>query len=297
MTRLPPLRILTAFEAVARHRSFTRAASELCITKSAVSHRIKLLEEYFQSSVFVRRSGGLEITPQGAFFLESVRNALETLQTACARMPTNEKKVVRVAVRPAFASNWLVEKLGEFHRLHEDIDLEIHASKMTNLNSVGADVAICYGKENEWFGFEARKLMSGELFPVCSPSYRDTLGKLLSPNDLLRTTLLRLPRHDWELWFQTAGVNREKPITGQLFSDAHLMLHAAATGQGVALSLSVLANKDISEGRLVRLFDISVPADCSYYAVYRPDDPSKLEVTTFMEWLVERSSNETLRVH
>lgn len=231
------------------------------------------------------------MTTQGAFFLEAVRTALVTLQTACSQMPRNEKKVVRVAVRPAFASNWLVEKLGEFYRLHEDIDLEIYASKMTDLRSVGADVAICYGKENEWGGFEARKLLSGELFPVCSPGYRDTLGMLRSPNDLLRATLLRLRRHPWEMWFQTAGVKCEKPITGPLFSDAHLMLHAAATGQGVALALSVLVNKDLSVGRLVRLFDISVPSDCSYYAVYRQDAPPKPQVTTFMEWLVARSLN------
>lgn len=290
MSRLPPLHVLAAFEAVARHRSLTKAASELCVTKSAVSHRIKLLETYFEVPFFVRRNSGLEMTSQGAFFLEAVRTALATLQTACSQMPRSEKKVVRVAVRPAFASNWLVEKLGEFHRLHEDIDLEIYASKMTDLRAVGADVAICYGKENEWGGFDARKLLSGDLFPVCSPGYRDSLGALRSPNDLLRATLLRLRRHPWEMWFRNAGAKCEKPITGPLFSDAHLMLHAAASGQGVALGLSVLVDKELREGRLVRLFDVSVPADGSYYAVFRQDAPSKPEVTTFLEWLVARAS-------
>lgn len=292
MRRLPPLHILATFEAAARHKSFTKAAEELCVTKSAISHRIKLLEAHFEAPFFMRQNKNLALTPQGSFFLEAVREALATLQNACSQMPGQERKVVRVSVRPAFASNWLIDKLGNFHRQHEDIDLEIYASKTTNLRTVGADIAICYGKANEWAGFECTKLLTGSLFPVCSPSYRKTLGEVNQPEDLLRAVLLRLPRHPWGPWFKAAGVKCAEPTTGLLFSDAHLMLNAAANGQGVALAFDILARNDLKMGKLVRLFDLSIPSDCAYYAVYPDGVLSKPETPLFLDWLVTTCRNE-----
>lgn len=294
MHKLPPLHILGAFEAAARHRSFTRAADELCVTKSAISHRIKLLEALFEVPLFVRRSDGLDLTPQGQFFLGAVREALATLQAACAQMPREQRRIVRVSVRPAFASNWLVQRVGEFHRLHEDIDLEIYASKKTNIRAVGADVAICYGKAEEWAGFECTRLLTGHLLAVCSPAYRDTLGDLEHPRDLLRTILLRLPRHPWAPWFKAAGVKCAEPTKGPLFSDAHLMLNAAAGSQGVALAFSALAQNDLAAGRLVRLFDLSIPSDCAYFAVYQKSALLKPEVVVFLEWLVATARQDSV---
>jgi LysR family transcriptional regulator, glycine cleavage system transcriptional activator len=293
MRRLPPLHILATFEAAARHKSFTKAAEELCVTKSAISHRIKLLERHFEAPFFMRQSRSMALTPQGAFFLEAVREALATLQTACSQMPGHERKVVRVSVRPAFASNWLIDKLGDFHRQHEDIDLEIYASKITNLRSVGADVAICYGRRNEWAGFECTKLLTGRLFPVCSPSYRQGLGKISHPKDLLRAVLLRLLRHPWKPWFKAAGVQCTEPTSGVLFSDAHLMLNAAVNGQGVALAFDILARNDLKTGKLMRLFDLNFPSDCAYYAIFPEDTPSKRETQLFLDWLVTTCQKES----
>ena len=207
-------------------------------------------------------------------------------------MPRQERKVVRVSVRPAFASNWLIDKLGDFHRQHEDIDLEIYASKITNLRTVGADIAICYGKANEWAGFGCTKLLTGRLFPVCNPSYRKTLGEISHPKDLLRAVLLRLPRHPWKPWFEAAGVKYAESAKGLLFSDAHLMLNAAANGQGVALAFDVLARNDLKMEKLVRLFDLSIPSDCDYYAVYPEGALSKPETNLFLDWLVATCRNE-----
>lgn len=244
MRNLPPLHVLATFEAVARHKSLGKAAEELCVTRSAISHRIKLLEAHFKVPCFVHKSHGFELTAQGAFFLGAVREALAALETAYSQIPDGDRKFVRVSVRPAFASNWLVQKIGDFYRLHDNIDLEIYVSKTTNLRSVGADVAICYGKANEWSGFQSRKLLSGHLFPVCSANYRESVGGLTHPKDLLNAVLLRLPRHPWEPWFKAAGLRCRKPINGPLYSDARLMLNAAVNGQGVALAFSVLASND-----------------------------------------------------
>lgn len=292
MRRLPPLHILATFEAAARHKSFTKAAEELCVTKSAISHRIRILETHFEARLITRKGRNLALTSQGAFFLEAVREALATLQNACSQIPGHERKVVRVSVRPAFASNWLIGKLGDFHRLHENIDLEIYASKVTNLRTVGADIAVCYGKAFEWTGFQCTKLLTGCLFPVCSPSYRKTLGEISHPKDLLQAVLLRLPRHPWGPWFKSAGVKCAEPTTGLLFSDAHLLLSAAADGQGVALAFDVLARNDLKMGKLVRLFDLSIPSDCAYYAVYPEDALLKPETHLFLDWLVATCRNE-----
>jgi LysR family glycine cleavage system transcriptional activator len=293
MRKLPALHILAAFEAVARHSSITLAAEELCVTKSAVSHRIKLLESHFGVAFFARAHRRLALTAEGAFFIGAVRDALATLDNACAQMPRQSRSVVRVSVRPAFASNWLVQRIGDFHRLHGDIDLEIYASKVTNLRSVGADVAICYGKAGEWAGFETRELLRGLLAPVCSPDYRQSIGELKHPRDLLRASLLRLRRHPWTQWFRAAGVKCADPTTGPLFSDAHLMLHAAVAGQGVALAFDVLAQNDLAVGRLVRLFELNIPSDCAYYAVYPEAAMAKPEVAVFIDWLVATSRAST----
>ncbi len=291
MTRdVPPLNVLAAFEAAARLHSFARAAEELHVTDSAISHRIRLLEEQVGEKLFLRTRTGLVLTGKGTGYLAAVQTALATLKSAAADLAGGGRQVVRISIGPALARNWLVARLGEFYRLHSGIDLEISATKLsgsktTVLRSGEADVAIRYGTSEEWNGYEAVALLEGNLFPVCSPAYRRTLGGLSRPKDLQKAVLLRLQGQSWRPWFTAAGLNSVEPQKGPMFSDADLLLNAAVSSQGVALARSMLVGERLSSGRLVMPFDISIPARSSYFAVYQRESFDRPEVAALLGWL------------
>jgi len=281
--------VLAAFESAARHHSFSRAAQELHVTDSAISHRIRLLEEQLGQQLFIRKKSGLTLTAQGSYFLAAVQSALSTLKTASAALTRDERRIVRLSIGPALARNWLVGRLAEFYAMHGDIDIEISATKLSGnklavLKSGEADIAIRYGTHEDWSGFAAMKLLEGNLFPVCSPSYRK-MHAMRKPKDLLEATLLRLPGEPWAPWFAAAGLRCEEPLHGPVFSDADLMLDAAASGQGVALARSMLVAERLSTGRLMIPFDISVPAASAYFGVYSNGPAQKPEVSALLEWL------------
>ncbi|OGA20516.1 MAG: hypothetical protein A3I02_04660 [Betaproteobacteria bacterium RIFCSPLOWO2_02_FULL_67_26] len=288
--KLPSLPALAAFEAVARHKSFAKAARELCVTQSAVSHRIRALEDQFGSRFFVRAKHTVELTSQGTFLLSAVIKALSTLSAACARLAAT-RRAVKLSVGPAFARNWLIQRLGGFYRLHDDIDLEVNAVKLRDAEKLGAlksgeaDIAIRYGNAAAWTGYHAVELMKPEVFPVGSPGLAVAGGGAVGPDILGGRTLLRLPRQPWKPWLCAAGLVGNEPECGPLFSDASLMLDAAAQGQGVALARSVLVEHDLATGRLVRLSAVSIPSDNAYWVVCLPEAVRRREVSAFMEWL------------
>jgi LysR family glycine cleavage system transcriptional activator len=287
---VPPLNVLAAFEAAARHHSFARAAEELHVTDSAISHRIRLLEERVGEKLFIRTGNGLVLTGKGTNYLAAVQDALATLESAAASVKATNRHVLRISIGPALARNWLVARLGEFYRLHEGVDLEISATKLSGsetdaLKSGEADIAIRYGKAIDWSGYQAVELLAGNLFPVCSPGYRRAAGGLSKPKDMLKAALLRLPGQPWRPWFSAAGLDSVEPLTGPLYSDADLLLDAAVSGQGVALARSMLVGEHLSSGSLVMPFDISIPAPSSYFAVYRAESNQRAEVAALLDWL------------
>ena len=294
---LPPLHALAAFEAVARLHSFAKAADELCITHGAVSHRIKQLERHFGTQFFSRRGRTISLTAKGTYFLGSVLDALSTLQEASIRLAGDTHKTVHVSVGPSFARNWLVERLGDFYQKHPEIDVELSATKLTktgklaSLKSDGADIEVRYGTADEWTGFDSVKLLAGRLFPVCSPAYRNKQGGMAKPEDLFKAVLLRLPHEPWKPWFDAAGLHANEPIRGPQFSDASLMLDTAANGQGVALARSLIVDDYLASGRLVKLWDISIPSPQAYYAIYSAKVTARPEVQTFIDWLISSSGS------
>lgn len=305
-SKLPPLHALAAFEAVSRLQSFARAADELCVTHGAVSHRIRLLEDHFGTRLLSRRGGSVELTTKGTYLLTAVLDALSTLQEASERL-SGSRPVVRISAGPSSAHNWLILLLGAFYREHPDIDLEISATKLTKQKQRAGvecgevDVAVRYGNKEEWAGLACVKLMDVTLFPVCSPAYHEALGGILTVDDLRRAVLLRLPHEPWQPWFEAARLRWPEPSSGPLFGDASLMLDAAANGQGVALARSVLVGRDLQSGRLVRLFDVSIPSSRSYYAVCSASALARPEVNAFIEWLIASSragaENSPLMAH
>lgn len=297
--RLPSFPALAAFEAVARHQSFAKAAAELNVTQSAISHRITSLERHFEARFFVRSNRSVTLTAQGTFFLGAVIEALATLNAACSRLSV-QRKVVRISVGPAFARSWLVGRLGDFYRTNPDVDLEVNATKLAEtgklacLRSGEADVSIRYGSRGDWPGFEAIELTRTHVFPVCSPAYKATLGTRGGPKALRGATLLRSPREPWAPWFKASGLDWEEPQHGPQFSDAALMLDAAARGQGVALARSALVEHDLEAGRLVRVFDTDIRSDHSYHAIYSRGVAERAEVAAFLRWITRHAHGEAV---
>jgi len=290
--KLPPLTALSAFEAVARHRSFTKAASELFLTHSAVSQRVAQLEKHLKVRLFARSTRAVELTPAGARYLESVCDALSTLAVASDRFSDAEPRQLRLSVVPALASNWLIYRLRSFHRLHPKVDLDIQTSTaMANIKSGEVDVGLRWGKGN-WPGVENVKLFSDELFPVCSKAYLKESGALRSPADLKRTVLLRHTLQRWTPWFEKAGLDWPEPMRGPMFNDSALMLQAAADGHGIALGRRTLAEGLLEQGLLVRLFDISAFVEEAFYVVFAKESLQRAEVAAFVNWIRSVSEEE-----
>jgi LysR family glycine cleavage system transcriptional activator len=290
--KLPPLTALSAFESVARHRSITKAAKELFLTHSAVSQRISQLEEHLKTRLLVRSTRGVELTPAGSRYLESVRQALGTLALASQDFRNTAGKVLRISVVPAFASSWLISRLRSFHRLHPNVELDIETSTaMANVKTGEVDVAIRWGN-GSWPGIEKIKLFSDELIPVCSPAYLKELGALGSPRDLKRAVLLRHKFQRWKPWFDKARLDSSEPAHGPMFNDSALMIQAAVDNLGVALARRMLVQGLLEQRALVSLFNVSVVVDDAFYVVFTSGALARAEVAAFVQWIESATTED-----
>jgi LysR family glycine cleavage system transcriptional activator len=291
--KLPPLHDLTAFEAAARHMSFLKASEELHVTQSAVSHRIKSLEEFLGVALFIRVNRNIALTSFGEHYLADVRDALEKLGEATARLTGNTRARLRISAAPALGARWLVARLARFQHAHPQIELAVSSSYDLDLLRRGeADVGIRYGPEGAP-GLQCVKLFEETLFPVASPAYIESIGGLTAPRDLEKARLLRHPMLSWKRWFRAAGIDRSEPDSGALFEDATLMYEAAAAGQGVALGLKTLF-EDYAGARLVKPFALEV-WDSAYNIVLSPAALQKPEVATFCDWLRQEAGTQSGR--
>ncbi|MEE8533201.1 MAG: transcriptional regulator GcvA [Alphaproteobacteria bacterium] len=285
--RLPPLNALRAFEAAARHLSFTHAAEELNVTQAAISHQVKALEERLGVQLFRRLNRALLLTDAGQAYLPPVRDAFDRLDEATERLFSHDSRgALTVSVLPSVAAKWLVPRLGRFRESHPDIDVRIDANMhLTDFSREDVDVALRYGG-GKWPGLRADRLMTEDFFPVCSPALLEGPVPLRTPEDLRHHTLLHDDnRTDWTVWFLAAGIEGGDPTRGPGFTDSSLVLQAAAEGQGVALGRSALAAVDLAAGRLVKPFDISLPATFAYYLVCPETTAERPKVVAFREWL------------
>lgn len=288
--RFPPLHTLAAFEATARHLSFAKAAEELFLSHSAVSHRIRILEEHLDTQLFLRLNRQVVLTPKGETFLLTVRDTLMRLHHAVAALRQNACPVLRISVLPAFAAGWLIQHVGAFHRLHPEIDLEIQTTgELVNLAAGEADLGIRFGP-GHWPGLVLTKLFTEYMFPVASPEYLGQIGGISEPAQLQGAVLLRHRRLPWKPWFDVAGLKWEEPAVGPTYSDMGVMIEAAASGHGVALGRSTLTAAHLKAGRLVRLTEIAAPSDWSFYLAHGPDAEKRAEVLAFKSWIMEAAS-------
>lgn len=302
MRRLPPLNSIRAFEAAARHLSFTRAARELNVTQSAVSHQIKALEARLGVPLFRRLNRALLLTDEGQAYLPAVRDALDRLAEATERLLVGETSgTLTVSVMPSFAARWLVPRLARFRDLHPDIDVRLSASdKLVDFARDDVDVAIRYGR-GTYPSLHVTRLLGEDVFPVCSPALRDGDPPLRRLADLARHTLLHdivddiCP--DWPTWLRLMGADGIDTSRGPVFSDSSMLLQAAVDGQGVALGRSALAAADLEAGRLVKPFDVRTPLDVAYYLVCPRSTAERPKIAAFRAWLLAEADAETGRDH
>ncbi len=293
--RLPPLNALRAFEAAARHLSFTRAAGELHVTQAAVSHQVKALEEHLGRKLFRRLNRALLLTDDGQAYLPSISRAFTLLNDATNDLLTNQAPgPLTVSALPSFAARWLVPRLGRFRHIRPDIDLRIDPSaELADFAGGDVDVGIRYGR-GKYPGMRADWLMTEDIFPVCSPALLEGPHPLRDPRDLQHQVLLHDDGHgDWRTWLLAAGVDRVDPARGPIFTDSSMLIQAAMAAQGVALARGVLAADELAAGRLVRPFTLSLSTEYAYYLVCPVNTAEQPKIAAFRDWLLGEAKRES----
>lgn len=288
MRKLPPLNALKAFEAAARHLSFTKAAEELFVTQAAVSHQVKALEEYLAAKLFVRRNRSLLLTAEGQSYFLDLKEIFDDIVQATARLKqSTEVGSLTISLPPSFAILWFVPRLSRFREAYPEIDVRIRAvDEVDSSLTDDVDVAIYYGS-GQWSGLTAYKLHKEYLLPVCSPLLLNSNKPLREPRDLLNHTLLHdETRNAWKDWFKLVGIDKNKGDNGPVFSHSNLALKAAVHGQGIALANNVLVKPEIDAGHLIRVFPEALPRDKSFYLVCRDSQAEIGKIATFRNWLL-----------
>ena len=293
--RLPSLNALRAFEAAARHLSFTRAAQELHVTQAAISHQVKALEEHLGRKLFRRLNRALLLTDDGQAYLPSVSRAFTLLNDATSDLLTKQAPgPLTVSALPSFAARWLVPRLGRFRQIRPDIDLRIDPSAaLSDFAGGDVDVGIRYGR-GKYPGMRADWLMTEDIFPVCSPALLEGPHPLQDPGDLEHQVLLHDDGHgDWRTWLLAAGADRVDATRGPIFTDSSMLIQAAMAAQGVALARGVLAADELAAGRLVRPFTLSLPTEYAYYLVCPINAAEQPKIAAFRDWLLGEARRES----
>ncbi|PZX32382.1 transcriptional regulator of glycine cleavage system operon, LysR family [Cupriavidus phytorum] len=298
--QIPPLNPLRAFEVAARHLSFTRAAEELFVTPSAVSHQIKALEESLGVQLFIREAKALVLTPAGNAYLPSVQLAFKQLADATHRLHSKDRPALKVNMPPTFAVKWLIPRMDRFMKAHPDIDLKVSTSNhRIDFERDDFDMAIRYGR-GDYPGLHCELCMAVEVIPVCSPALLQGPQPLETPSDLKHHTLLHddstytdVSNPDWAMWLEHAGVTDVDASRGPSFWPSHLVINAALNGLGVALVKKNWIEQDLAEGRLVRLFEsIRLPVEFSYFVVFPKERLEDRRIRCFTDWIRAEVSSD-----
>jgi LysR family glycine cleavage system transcriptional activator len=287
---LPSLNGLRAFEAAARHLSFTRAAAELNVTQTAISHTIHRLEEQLGVQLFIRRNRALLLTREAQSYVPAVRAAFEDLRQATARLQRPERDgVLTVSTTASLAAKWLVSRVAAFQEANPAIEVRMTTSAhLVDFQREAVDMAVRYGR-GVWPGLRAQWLMAEDIFPVCSPALLTTPHPLRTPADLADHTLLHATasREDWQLWLTAAGLPVElAKRRGLSFDQTFMAIQAAMDGLGVALGRTPFVEADIAAGRLVVPFDVVLPADAGFYVVAPEETVDTPKIALFRAWLL-----------
>jgi LysR family glycine cleavage system transcriptional activator len=294
--RLPPLNALKAFESAARNLSFTRAADELFVTQAAVSHQIKTLESFLSTKLFLRKNRSLLLTEEGQAYFAELKEIFIQMQEATDRvLAMGAKGAITVATPPSYASQWLVPKISQFTQANPSIDVRIKAVDLDEgFLDETVDVAVYYGK-GKWPNLSSVKLHAEYLTPMCSPLLLNSNKPLDTLSDLKNHVLL----HDgnravWKSWLKHFSVPSVNVNQGPMFSHTMLVLQAAALGQGIALSTTVLAKADVDAGRLICPFEEKIESKEAYYLVCHQAQSDNPKIQMFRDWMLSQIDSSEL---
>jgi LysR family transcriptional regulator, glycine cleavage system transcriptional activator len=284
--RLPSLNALKAFEAAARHESFSDAATELFVTHAAISRHIRELEEYLGTELFLRTGRGVTMTEAGQRFGGHLTPIFDQLADAAREAAAvGTARTLNVSVEPAFASRWMVGRLGKFSTLHPDIELSINPeNRLVDFHVENVDLGVRYG-QGTWEDVEAVKLSDVFIFPVCTPKLIADMS-ILKPADLSSFNLLHENRKQWWAdWLGAAKVAGFDGWRGTTFQN-HLAIEAAEAGQGFALGDQILCTDSLVDGWLSRPFTIDMKDHGSYWIVRKKGSRESAPARAFREWLL-----------
>lgn len=285
--RIPSTQALRALDSFARHGSVWRAADELNLTRSAVSHQLRLLERDLGFPLLERVGKGVALTPRGRRYAGDVRRALTVIRDACGQQPGEGLGgALTVSCTPGFASLWLCTNIGGFVAAYPDVALRIVTPRrLDDVTDPEVDGFIAFGDGN-WPSKSVELLCDIEFTPLCSPALLNQLGGMSRPADVLRGTLLHLGDfEDWTRWLAMTGVENPDPECGIVFSDMNLVFSAATAGQGIAMGDELTSAKALAEGRLVRPFDIAIKSTRSYFLVSEHGKREHAALRAFNAWL------------
>ncbi len=301
---LPPLNALKAFEAAARHLSFTKAAAELNVTPAAISHQVKSLEALLGVPLFRRLTRALCLTDAGQVALPMLSQGFDKLAQGVEKIRAhNHSEVLTISVSPSFGAMWLVPRLEHFRIRYPDIEIRIDGTdRLVDLARDNVDVAVRYGPGG-YTGVRMDYLFNQVNTPVCSPALLSGEQPLNHPGDLRYHTLLHVEWKDaeasWRMWLLAAGLRDIDPTRGPRFTMENMAVQAALDGHGVALIGDILLSDELAAGRLVRPFDpsLSTPLKFSYYLLSAKDSADQPKITSFRNWLLEEAQTSRPEEH
>ena len=295
--KIPSTGMLVAFEAAARHQSFTKAAQELFLTQSAICRQIAALEDFIGVPLFRRARQGVKLTEAGAAYSRQMATRLDEVErdTLAVMANAGHGTAIELAVVPTFATRWLLPRLAR--HLTGGADFSVNMSTRTRpflFADTEFDAAIYYGTP-DWPGTEADVLMPENAVPVCSPTLRD---RLAGPGDIAPDAISQLPLlqqttrpYAWRQWFEAQGVEAANDLNGPRFELFSMLAEAAMHDLGVALIPPFLIHDEISSGRLVTLSDRAVPSDKAYYLIMPRQKTGSAALQRFREWLLATAAN------
>lgn len=294
MADLPPLDALRVFEAAARRLSFAAAAEELHLTASAVSHRIKTLEEQLGLVLFKRITRKVQLTPAGRAYAAAVADAITILREATRRLAADANRPLTVSVTPMFGSRWLLPRLARFEAAHPGLTVRIiSTTRFADFVTDSVDCAVRFGA-GTWNGLAAHWLMTFDYVPVCAPSLIRR-GRIKVPDDLARHTLLHSESTSdaWRMWLLAAGATKVDPTSGQILSDMTAVMQAAIDGIGIAISDRKFIARELKERRLATPFPIDQPSGGAFYFVYPDSRADDRRISTFRDWVLSELKRDT----
>lgn len=287
MLHLPLLNALKTFVVAGRYLNFTKAAEELLVSPSAVSHQIRVLEEYLEVKLFIRQKRTLSLTVEGAQLHGAVLGPFDAISRAIQNtLQYKRRESINIALRPFFSGAWLAPRLNLFWGQYPDIEIDLmHMIKAPEFGIDNIDLAILWGK-GDWPDMEVMLLLPGNLTPVCSAELLAREGRPTSPNELNRFTLIHdEDRSGWDAWLAKAGASNVSGKGNLIIDDTNVRLQSIQNSQGIMLGCPSLLKADLDSGRLVQLFDISLDT-YGYYLVYPKKQLLTERLSTFIDWLL-----------